>query len=173
MNGVNEWELQCTPVSAMAGLVSYCSDVLFNSTLDEYYVSSHADPIVQDSLARQSGETVLNMATSCRLVVISDQCVRSYQEYACASNFLFCSNDTMNGSPALLQPCRSMCFQYCEDCMLEVCPCSHLPETHCYTHEAGLTGNSTDVNGASSTALSTTTWVSTALAVFALQGRRR
>ena len=130
----HSWNLECTAASNMDGLLSFCEDLILNSSLPMHYVATHIDPMVQDSLARQSSETVLTMATSCRLVVISDECVESYRQYTCASNFLYCSNDTNGGRPGLLQPCRSMCHQYCEDCMLDVCPCAHLPETDCYKY---------------------------------------
>jgi len=136
-----EWELQCTPLSDMGEQISFCKDLLLNSSRPVHYVSSFTEPLVQDSLARQTSETVLNMATSCRLIVIGDECVQSYREYACVSNFLFCHNDTDGAS--LLQPCRSMCFKYCEDCMLDICPCSHLPETDCYTYDTHLDWNAT------------------------------
>ncbi len=171
------WDLECVPLQEMGGLVNFCEDILLNATApNTYYVSTHISPIVQDSLARQSSETVLSMATSCRSIVISDQCVQSYREYACVSNFLFCNNHTDADAQVqgLLQPCRSMCFKYCEDCRLDICPCAYLPETNCYTHgTVGLGWNSTEVLEDSSTvAMPSVLALATAAAALTALGRR-
>lgn len=152
-------ELQCRPLSEMTALMPFCRDVLANvsATGVEYFVPARTEPLKQDAAARTSTENVLGMATSCRLVVISDTCVEAHRIFSCLSHFPFCySNVTssvalppaaspsaadslfpspFSGPPALLSPCRHTCKQYCEECMLDVCPCAFLPETNCLAYE--------------------------------------
>merc|ERR1711884_630354 len=58
--------------------------------------------------------------------VMTPQCTAITRMYQCASAFPRCETDRGE-----YRPCRSLCLERCEFCMITSCPCEHLPQSGC------------------------------------------
>lgn len=112
-----------------SALPLFQSKSLFCSSSVQYDILNSTQVVLQDSMAKQTVDIVLNQIINCKGVFVTSECANTFRAYACGVNFPQCSAD---GS--VKRPCLSMCTAYCEACFIGgFCPCHDLPETDCFT----------------------------------------